>query len=207
MNPVTDPDGSATAASSRNAILEAELEAELEERRSRPAHPDLEEAARLLAGIDGEETDEEREARHAAYWISRTAYCCYTRSCGHVFTDGDVIHLRRLRPEFYGSSWVRVPFCETCVSGFHPSWMEMRTTPIACAGGCGALVSSWGLERFVACSSRCAEITQRERRLVSHEPRACEGCGEEFTPTRSDARYCSGACRQEAYRKRKLVAS
>jgi hypothetical protein len=29
-------------------------------------------------------------------------------------------------------------------------------------------------------------------------------CGELFTPSRSDARYHSNACRQRAYRKRKL---
>lgn len=31
---------------------------------------------------------------------------------------------------------------------------------------------------------------------------ACDGCGKEFTPARSDARYCSGACRTRAYRER-----
>ena len=33
-------------------------------------------------------------------------------------------------------------------------------------------------------------------------PRDCEACGEPFTPTRVDARYCSQACRQDAYRER-----
>lgn len=31
---------------------------------------------------------------------------------------------------------------------------------------------------------------------------ACDGCGKEFTPARSDAQYCSGACRTRAYRDR-----
>jgi hypothetical protein len=30
----------------------------------------------------------------------------------------------------------------------------------------------------------------------------CETCGAEFTPSRNDARYCSSACRQKAYRSR-----
>ena len=30
----------------------------------------------------------------------------------------------------------------------------------------------------------------------------CETCGREFTPRRNDARYCSAACRQKAYRHR-----
>jgi len=36
---------------------------------------------------------------------------------------------------------------------------------------------------------------------------ADEDCGREFTPTRSDAAYCSGACRQRAYRVRKARAA
>jgi hypothetical protein len=31
---------------------------------------------------------------------------------------------------------------------------------------------------------------------------ACQACGESFTPTRSDGRYCSSPCRQKAYRRR-----
>jgi hypothetical protein len=31
----------------------------------------------------------------------------------------------------------------------------------------------------------------------------CGACGEPFDSSRSDARYCSNACRQDAYRKRK----
>ena len=31
---------------------------------------------------------------------------------------------------------------------------------------------------------------------------ACQNCGEEFTPTRSDARYCSDRCRKAAARSR-----
>lgn len=30
----------------------------------------------------------------------------------------------------------------------------------------------------------------------------CLGCGFSFEPTRADARYCSGACRQKSYRQR-----
>jgi uncharacterized OB-fold protein len=30
--------------------------------------------------------------------------------------------------------------------------------------------------------------------------RPCKGCGKTFTPKRSDAVYCSNACRQRAYR-------
>ena len=32
---------------------------------------------------------------------------------------------------------------------------------------------------------------------------ACADCGRTFRPRRADARYCSGACRQRAYRRRR----
>ena len=35
-------------------------------------------------------------------------------------------------------------------------------------------------------------------------PLRCSVCGHGFTASRADARYCSNACRQDAYRKRKL---
>jgi hypothetical protein len=41
-------------------------------------------------------------------------------------------------------------------------------------------------------------MTRRSRNGVC----ACEACGESFTPTRSDGRYCSSPCRQRAYRRR-----
>ena len=33
--------------------------------------------------------------------------------------------------------------------------------------------------------------------------RICEGCGEEFTPTRQDQRSCSSSCRKRLERRRK----
>jgi hypothetical protein len=44
-----------------------------------------------------------------------------------------------------------------------------------------------------------ANASSRRSRNGLH---CCETCGESFTPTRSDGRYCSGACRQKAYRRR-----
>lgn len=37
---------------------------------------------------------------------------------------------------------------------------------------------------------------------ICHMTLTCDRCGETFTAKRSDARYCSGGCRTEAYRKR-----
>ena len=53
-----------------------------------------------------------------------------------------------------------------------------------------------------------AELANNRSGLISMgrrgkpSPRDCEACGEPFAPTRADARYCSNACRQDAYRER-----
>lgn len=46
----------------------------------------------------------------------------------------------------------------------------------------------------------------RARWRVEHEPRECDHCHREFTPVRSDSRYCSAVCRQRAYRERRRAA-
>ncbi len=57
--------------------------------------------------------------------------------------------------------------------------------------------------RHVVCSLQCRVILfNRLSRRGAANPRVCEACGEEFQPKRFDARYCSPACRQKAYRER-----
>jgi hypothetical protein len=57
------------------------------------------------------------------------------------------------------------------------------------------------------CSEGCAGGADAIARRVEPTERECVVCSERFTPARSDARYCSAACRQDAYRKRKLGAT
>lgn len=52
------------------------------------------------------------------------------------------------------------------------------------------------------CSPTCQRARRNLRRRVTHEQTSCSTCGKTFTPTRRDARFCSGACRQKAYRQR-----
>lgn len=47
----------------------------------------------------------------------------------------------------------------------------------------------------------------REARRRARADRTCTGCGVTFTPSRSDGIYCKPACRQAAYRKRRVGAS
>jgi len=62
--------------------------------------------------------------------------------------------------------------------------------------------------RHVFCSPDCErryyqDRQQEKRRATLDLDKVCEGCDEPFRASRSDARYCSGACRQRAYRARK----
>jgi hypothetical protein len=53
------------------------------------------------------------------------------------------------------------------------------------------------------CSERCEKDHYNLRRRQQREAergRDCEECGEAFVATRSDAKHCSAACKQKAYR-------
>lgn len=61
------------------------------------------------------------------------------------------------------------------------------------------------------CSDQCANKAKADRRKKRRErqrrmlPFECPECGQVFIPNRMDQRYCSVACKQKAYRKRKAV--
>ncbi len=58
------------------------------------------------------------------------------------------------------------------------------------------------------CCNACARKIHgrnRRERLARRRTRECEVCGETFTPPRSDAKTCSPACRQKAYRRRRAL--
>jgi hypothetical protein len=68
--------------------------------------------------------------------------------------------------------------------------------------GCGKpLTANRGENRHPSyCSDACYE---RARRLKHRfKLLSCESCGNDFTATRWDARYCSNGCRQSAWRRR-----
>ena len=198
---VTDNPRTGMGAVSRNKALIAEWEAEDErEAAERESNPEKWAGLdRLIAAFGGEATPEEREtwadrAWHASYWCS---FCHKT-----VFEMGDVVHRRR---RSRGGSWSLEAYCEACVREWHPSWLASRPEPIPCAGGCGVLVTDWYGWRptILTCSKRCQERAAEEQRRVERPQRACDVCGNEFVPSRSDARFCKPACRQKAYRERR----
>jgi hypothetical protein len=96
---------------------------------------------------------------------------------------------RRLREVAYGY-----------VAGYGPSFES-----VPCAG-CGKPVIGGGRtnRHHVTCSDRCKGRVYHP--AVTHVQQSCDVCGDEFVPVRDDARYCSPACRQRAYRDRRRLA-
>jgi hypothetical protein len=62
--------------------------------------------------------------------------------------------------------------------------------------GCGETVY---LDIVRGLCSMCYARDLRARHR--HKQRRCKTCGTPFTTTRSDARFCSNACRQKAHRR------
>lgn len=58
----------------------------------------------------------------------------------------------------------------------------------------------WCRRGWHVTGERCGEGAHITSRTRTPEPRACQRCGETFTPTRSDARFCSARCRVAAHR-------
>lgn len=70
--------------------------------------------------------------------------------------------------------------------------------------GCGRVfytqIASKKYCYYHLCGNRGYQKDLKQRRLEKRQNRICKSCGKIFTPKRSDAVYCSNACRQRAYR-------
>jgi hypothetical protein len=105
--------------------------------------------------------------------------------------------------------WYRPTPCEWCgravaflvpparVRALVPGWYER--------GRVGGVIDVAPRHRRAFCSSYCRSreaSSQRVRARLRAQQRLCEVCGASFVGTRADARSCSPACRQKAYRQR-----
>jgi len=71
--------------------------------------------------------------------------------------------------------------------------------------GCGCVFYTKIWSKKYCYYKKCGNIGYRKQlkqRRLAEPPRiqVCKGCGKPFSPKRSDAVYCSNACRQQAYR-------
>lgn len=83
-------------------------------------------------------------------------------------------------------------------------------TGIVCTGDRYYSTRWWYAKRAQSCSPSCRRDREkadaREKRRAARAGAVCAVCESVFEPRRQGARYCSGSCRQDAYRKRKLGA-
>lgn len=105
-------------------------------------------------------------------------------------------------PMFVGRFWGRAR-CHACFLAAYPGTNLVDRDPRPCAV-CSRLVCGRGAdyEPVTVCSTACKQVAWRVRRRLSRDRFACAGCGGAFRPARADARYCTPACRQRAYRSR-----
>lgn len=55
---------------------------------------------------------------------------------------------------------------------------------------------------YSLCGNRGYQKELKQRRQEARKDMVCPVCEKTFTPKRSDAKFCSNACRQKAYRNR-----
>jgi hypothetical protein len=93
------------------------------------------------------------------------------------------------------------PLCGQCAT---PEELAYASHSMSCPG-CSismqisprdAMMTKWP-----ACSDRCYQRAWRQSRRMKQ--RACEVCRATFSTARTDTRFCSGACRQWAFRLRR----
>jgi hypothetical protein len=173
--------------------------------------PDVDQILANLGLPTHTESEEERRQNVA----QSAARIC--GGCGKELSENASVWLQPVRRRMaFGSSSPLIPFGRCCVP---------EKDDFAKLGRCQAcdrrvylLVYTYRagrryrqrmrLSRLVYCSLHCRQAVyaavakaRRERNKVKRL--SCMVCGKEFPPTRSDARACSSACRQKAYRDRR----
>jgi hypothetical protein len=131
--------------------------------------------------------------------------------------------------KFFWADWLADPGLRACTAAARGMWMDLLCVAatheppgyVAIAGRAMTLdeiARLSGIETAVAdhllnelksknVCSRTMDGTLYSRRMIrDHEKDSrngmCEQCGKPFNPQRSDSRYCSPRCRQQAYRNR-----
>ncbi len=156
-----------------------------------------------------------REARMRHFYAAKDGGMC--GKCGRDLRPGEPVYVSCVwagYSVFVGAFTRRyAPVCEGCA----PRSMKRAGDPYGftryvaeSCDTCGRLVTfeATGRDRYrrhVFCSGRCRWTyynTARNERNARRREKDCEVCGVRFTAQRQDAKTCSAACKQKAYRQR-----
>ncbi len=152
-------------------------------------------AEHLRRADDTDWAERRRRALEAAHTATRCG------ECARQLAAEEPVWVTKIsvRP-WAGPQWP-APVCRDCRRG--ERWLP--TTPCE---GCGRDVTyrtPSSRRHHAFCSRRCAWRFYDRRRdevLALARRKSCAACARPFTATRRDARTCSPACRQRAYRTR-----
>ena len=149
-------------------------------------------------------------------WFERTRCRCH--KCKRVMEDGEPVW--RIRVGYLGFSFMGLPKTKYSVAYFcRQCGPQEAHSDVACEF-CNRPIHdtvirpSGLLLRHYYCSDHCRRLGESapqtaiisKRRADERGPsRHCLTCEEPFEPTRKHAEYCSGRCRQLAYRRKRAV--
>jgi hypothetical protein len=168
---------------------------------------DLDAAAaevRALAGV----TDDDPALQRRRLIRNAAKDCKHCAGCGRDLRPEEPVWRYHVAVDrlFGAESRAFAPHCEQCRN---PDWWFSKPRPCE---GCGRPVHlpQWGRWRYrhltYLCCENCTKV-RRDRlkaaiRAEVRGTRVCETCSKTFVPARTDARFCSVACKQRAYRTR-----
>jgi hypothetical protein len=109
---------------------------------------------------------------------------------------------------YLGSEWATVPVCEPCgtVKEQADAGQHGQKETVCKSCGIRMIHCDWSYyRRHNVCTPRCAQRVRRRARREQRPEQTCTVCKTMFQPKRADAKFCSSACRQWAYRLRKFA--
>jgi len=145
--------------------------------------------------------------------LSVTVMQC--QHCHRDIADAEPVYRVQL---WGGHPWCRAPIyptvrhlCTGCATS--ETMRHYKLHPPTPCHHCGRPVHHGARRKVpehVACSPECrlalnATLARARRQLRTRASLTCETCGKLFPPKRADARFCSFACKQRAYRQRQAI--
>jgi hypothetical protein len=142
-------------------------------------------------------------------WVNYSHEPAPCHLCQHRFDDNETVFIAKQPYKPGHSIWRRFPLCESCAKQQLPAngWHSFYP-PKPCgycerkiAVSCGASARRRPDFCCDLCASREVSRVSKDIRKRMRKKR-CQQCEKDFEGTRADARFCSSACRQQAYRVR-----
>jgi hypothetical protein len=161
----------------------------------------IDEAVARIQAISGvTDDDHEIDDRHIIYNAQNDASVC--AECGRQIVASDPVWRQRLslgRGLFGGWRNTVAPVCSSCKSEYEAFYARSCD---ACGRPVHNLYSTYRRLTFCSevCQTKARAAQARNTRREARGSQTCEGCSKIFNSTRTDARFCSVACKQRAYR-------